>query len=338
MFMDVFNTQAFSLVSLTDRVNRIPFVPGFVSSLGLFNETGVPTTDISIEEESGKLRLVPTRPRGAPPMQGTPNKRTIRKMPIPQLPQEDTVTADEVQGVRQFGSENQLASVQSVVDSRFAEMSRNLDATLEYHRLGALRGLILDADGSSVVSNLYDEFGVTAYDTIDFDLDNANPALGALRLKCHEVYRKIEDELDGNMMLPGIMALVGSNFFDKLVTHKEFLAAFNYEATNGIMREPLARRDVTIYGIRFKEYRGKVGNTQFVGDDDAHFFPVGVPGLFRTYYAPGDFLETVNTIGLPRYAKIAPDTKWNRSVSLMLQSNPLSVCLRPRVLIKGTKT
>jgi hypothetical protein len=32
----------------------------------------------------------------------------------------------------------------------------------------------------------------------------------------------------------------------------------------------------------------------------AYFFPVGVPGLFRQYNAPVDFVETANTIGLPR--------------------------------------
>jgi len=31
----------------------------------------------------------------------------------------------------------------------------------------------------------------------------------------------------------------------------------------------------------------------------AYFFPVGVPGLFRQYNAPADFVETANTIGLP---------------------------------------
>jgi hypothetical protein len=39
----------------------------------------------------------------------------------------------------------------------------------------------------------------------------------------------------------------------------------------------------------------------------AYFFPVGVPGLLWQYNAPADFVETANTIGLPRYAKQAMD-------------------------------
>ena len=45
----------------------------------------------------------------------------------------------------------------------------------------------------------------------------------------------------------------------------------------------------------------------FTDASKAYFFPVGVPGLFRQYNAPADFVETANTIGLPRYAKQAVD-------------------------------
>ena len=49
---------------------------------------------------------------------------------------------------------------------------------------------------------------------------------------------------------------------------------------------------------------------------------------------PPDYIETVNTLGLPRYAKAIPSDN-NKSVRLEMQTNPLSLCLRPRALIKG---
>ena len=78
--------------------------------------------------------------------------------------------------------------------------------------------------------------------------------------------------------------------------------------------------------------------TGFVDASKAYFFPVGVPGLFRQYNAPADFVETANTIGLPRYAKQAADQQFARWVMLHVQSNPLPICTRPRVLIKGKRT
>ena len=60
----------------------------------------------------------------------------------------------------------------------------------------------------------------------------------------------------------------------------------------------------------------------FTDASKAYFFPVGVPGLFRQYNAPADFVETANTIGLPRYAKQAVDQQFARWVMLHVQSQP----------------
>ena len=69
----------------------------------------------------------------------------------------------------------------------------------------------------------------------------------------------------------------------------------------------------------------------------AHLFPVGVPGLFRTVYAPADYVETVNTNGLPRYSK-----QWlsqnGKRIEMEAQSNPLSYCTRPTSLLLGKNT
>ncbi len=104
------------------------------------------------------------------------------------------------------------------------------------------------------------------------------------------------------------------------------------------LRQGQARGSFEYASIVFEEYRGKVGTVDFTDTNKAYFFPVGVPGLFRQYNAPADFVETVNTIGLPRYAKQAIDTQFARWVTLHVQSNPLPICTRPRVLIKGKRT
>ena len=45
-------------------------------------------------------------------------------------------------------------------------------------------------------------------------------------------------------------------------------------------------------------------------------------------------METVNTVGLPRYAKLAPDGRFNQFVELHTQQNPLPLCLRTKTLCK----
>ena len=79
---------------------------------------------------------------------------------MPHVALEDTILADEVQNVRAFGSESMLEGVQAVVNQRMGEMATKMDATLEHLRIGAIKGQILDADGSAVIYDLFTEFDV----------------------------------------------------------------------------------------------------------------------------------------------------------------------------------
>ena len=62
--LDIFNSDAFSLQSMTAAINEIPEVPTVVGSLGVFEEEGVSTTSISIEKQSESLTLVERSARG----------------------------------------------------------------------------------------------------------------------------------------------------------------------------------------------------------------------------------------------------------------------------------
>ena len=335
--LDVFNNNAFSMVTLTDAINKLPFVPGKVGQLGIFSETGVSTTTVMIEERQGSLSLIPTSPRGAPATQNIHNKRKARSLVVPHIPLEDTILADEIQNVRAIGSESDLEGVQQIVSQRLLDMSNKHDATLEYLRIGAIKGQILDADGATVLYDLFNEFGVTQIAEINFDLDNVSPTPGSIKRICHQIKRDIQDEL-GAAPFTEIHAFCSSTFFDDLVTHPEVTKAYDRYQESLFLRQGQARSNFEYADIVFEEYRGSVAGIDFIPEDKAYFFPIGTPGLFRQYNAPADFVETVNTIGLPRYAKQAIDDEFQRWVKVHTQSNPLPICTRPRVLIKGKRT
>ncbi len=332
--LDIFRNNAFSVTSLTDAINKVPFIPGKTGQLGIFTESGVATTSIMIEEREGTLALIPTSPRGSPATQNKHGKRTARAMVIPHTALEDTIMADEVQDVREFGSEAALQGVQRVVNDRLGEMAGKHDATLEHLRIGAIKGQVLDSDGATVLYDLFSEFGVTQYDEINFDLANAAAAKGAIKKKCHEIKRQIEDAL-GAAPYTEIHAFCSSGFFDGLVTHPDVTKAYDRFQESIFLRQGQARGQFDYAGIVFEEYRGSVNGEDFIADGAVHFFPVGTPGLFKQYNGPADFVETVNTIGLPRYAKQAIDDEFGRWVKLHTQANPLPLCTRPKVLIKG---
>jgi hypothetical protein len=220
-------------------------------------------------------------------------------------------------------------------------VQQKLDPTLEYQRVGALKGLILNADGTTLY-DLFEEFGVTQENEIDFDLDNANPASGALRKACATAVRKIANNLGGSIVGP-IFAECGDNFFGNLLAHPEVVESYKGTPMATVLRDGYVMPNGTVYGafefggIVWENYRGAIGATTFVNTDKCHIFPTGVPGLWRTVYAPADYEETVNTPGLPRYARqwASPNGKGR---NLESQMNALNYCTRPKALLKGKRT
>ncbi|MFP3533927.1 major capsid protein, partial [Burkholderia sp. SIMBA_042] len=128
--------------------------------LGLFREEGISTLTVQIEKDGNTLALVPAGERGTSGLVVGASKRQMIPFNTVHLPQRATIGADEIQNLRAFGSETELEAIQTVINKGLAKMRRQLDATHEFHRIGAVKGLILDADGKSVVADLLDRFGI----------------------------------------------------------------------------------------------------------------------------------------------------------------------------------
>lgn len=281
--------------------------------------------------------MIPNTPRGGPPMVLPAEKRKVRSLVTTHLPQEERINADEVEGVRAFGSESQMETVMMKVNERLSTIGRNLDSTLEHLRVGAIKGNILDSDGTTVIYNLFTEFGVSAIADQNFDLDNANPLNGALKKSCSAVIRLLAEEL-GATPLNEVLVVCGDAFFDDLIAHSHAEEAYRRYQESAMLRTSQVYDRFYFGGLTFENYRGGVGGTPFINTDEAHVVPLGVPGLFETAFAPANYVETVNTMGLPRYAKTALDAKFQKWVDIEGQSNPLPICTRPRVLIKLLRT
>ncbi len=322
--IDIFKNDAFSTVSLTDAILKRPHKPGRLGVLGLFRERGITTTTVVVEEKNGQLSLITTSPRGGPASTLGSAARTARSFVVPHLERESQILADEVQNVRAFGSESELASVQQIVNERLTDLRAMHEVTLEYHRMGAIKGQILDADGVTSIYNLFTEFGV-AQQTFDIDLG------GDVRNEAIAIQRLSEAELGGEPV-SGYRAFCGDEFFDALIAASAVKTSLQYQES-ALLRTDI-RAGFEYAGIVWENYRGNVGGIPFVPADEAFVVPMGT-NIFTTYFAPADFMETVNTVGLPLYAKIGDDPSgFNRFVKVHSQSNPLAICLRPRAIIQ----
>lgn len=339
--LDVFNSDPFSVLALTDAINKPKFVPGRIGEMGLFSTHSVTTTAIGIEEKNGVLTLVEPTPRGGPGVTVDKSKRTLRYLGVPHFEIDDAVMAEEVQGIRAFGTETDLETVMAKIDERMMVHGQSMQATQEYSRIGAVKGIITYAGGTTL--NLFNEFGVVQENEVDFDLDNANPTKGALRKKCAEVTRAIATNLDGVPWTGRARAFCGDTFFDQLLAHGEVRETYTGWSEAKILREGYIETNGKSYGafefgnIIFENYRGAVGGTAFIEATKCHIFPEGVPNLFRTAYAPADYIETVNTAGRPLYMKQFPMPN-DKGIRIEVQMNALEYCTRPKVLIKAKNT
>lgn len=336
--LDIFNNDAFSVVSLTAAINEIDHIPDRAGQLAFVGVgEGVPSLTIAIESRAEGLSLIPTSPRGAPIPKEVADKARIRDISIPHVPLEAQIGADEVQGKREFGTNDELRAVQSVVNNRMRKMTGRHDLTLEHLRLGALRGKILDAD-TSEIHDLFAIFGVSEESEVDFALTTDSTDV---RGKCAGVIRTMKRNL--KLAVPPsarVHAFCSDEFMDALIFHKEVKGVYDgWAAAERRLGESYVHGIFEFGGIFFENYQGTDDNsTVAIAANKVRFFYAGVPGLYAEYYAPADFMETANTIGLPRYAKLAPDPRFNQFVELHTQQNPLPLCLRPKTLMKGKKS
>jgi len=258
----------------------------------------------------------------------------VRSFVIRHISHDDVVLPEEVQGIRAFGSETEMDALANLMAQKLQTMRAKHAITLERLRMGALKGVILDADGSTLY-DLYSEFEITPK-VVNFALTTASTEV---LVKVLEVRRHIEDNLKGEFMT-GVMCLCSQGFFDALTTHPKVKEAYQ-RWREGLVLFSDNRTGFTFGGVTFEEYRGQATDAngtvrKFIADDEAHFFPLGTATTFRTYFAPADFNETANTLGLALCAKQEP-RKFGRGTDLHSQSNPLPLCLRPECLVRATK-
>lgn len=328
--LDIFDATsgAFGMISLTTAFQKLPYKATRIGSMGLFEDKGVTTRTIIVEEKDGILKLLPTRNVGAPGLVAPDEKRTVRSFVLPHIPYNSTILAADLIGKRVFGSENATEGMASVVNDKLTEMKPSHEVTKEHMMVGALQGNILDADGSTVIYNLFTEFGVVEQ-TLDLTLGSTSIMQG----KITALIRMIEDAL-GAATYNHIHVLCGDEIWDSFVAHADMTGAFA-RWQNGEYLRTDARSGFPFMKVIFENYRGKVGSVDFLPTDEMRAFPVGVPGLYKTHYAPAAFIETINTIGQPLYAK-QRRLDFDTGIEIRTESNPLPLCHIPRTLVKIT--
>ena len=335
--LDVFNNDALKLRSMCEAINKIPPMFNYLGSEGVFKEQGSSSTTVAIEENQGKLSLIPNTQRGSRGFSILPDKRKMRAFMCSHKQINDEILADQVLGVRRFGSETEMETPAQKVAEKLETAQNSMEVTLEYMRLGAVKGQVLDADGETVITDLFSEFGVQQR-TDEWEIDkkdsSGNYIDGYIKTKCNQLIRQTARILGGTTF-NGFDILCGNDFFDAIENSKEIRNVYHNTPGYDWLTEKHTFRYFNYAGVRFVNYMGWIGDRDFIDPGEGYALPRGVDGLFTMVFGPADYIEAVNSVGIKYYAK-QERLPFDKGIQIECQTNPLALCTRPDVLCKFT--
>lgn len=325
----------FSVEELTAAISSLPFEPKQLAQLGWFENDSVRTTVVKIERESeASFGVVASVARGSRGESAGRATRDGEFFEIGFVRIEDVFRADEVQGVRAHGTDGQLETVDAGLMKVLRRGKARIGTTLEHMRIGALKGQVLNKDGT-VLWDFWNKFGLSP-NTATLDLASSTVKL---RSAIDVLTEQSANEL-GDAEPTSYEAIIGAPAFRALVESKaareEYLAQVTAGAAAGRSME-----DVFDYGgVRWHKAKTRSSvhsSVARIEDNKAYIVPRGIPDFLIGRFGPADWIDSVNLPGVPVYAKSkvnADETGWD----VDMKSCPFFAPTRPRGIVQVTCT
>lgn len=324
--MPLSNENVFGTKALTKAINKLPVTPTIIRELGIFKPEYLNTTSVNVVNKNGHLALVEAMPRGSA---GEPVKESYgdrQNFTMLHLPKDDIVLADDVQNVKAWDSEDEAMTVASRVNDKLASMKADIEFTREHLMLGALQGKILDADGSTVLVDIYKRFGLTRK-VHNIELSKDTTKVGAVidKIKTEQGLKRLGE------MVSGWIMLASPEFMQSLIYHPNIEAIYQRYQEGKVYRDGNTNVAFNHMNIDFIQYEHTFPNGAKIADGEAIILPKGTLSTFREFFAPADMTDAVNTMAKPYYASRA-EMDHKKGWKLHAQSNPLPLLLRPELV------
>lgn len=340
--LDYLKAPEFSDDRLTEAINVAPYDTGRPAQLGLFRDISIPTTFVRLGITDQTIAIIPSRERGGESNVNMRGDRGQVLLGIPHFPLDEAISPADLQNVLVWGEDYVYQQLANVVSQREDEMRAKHHLTWHHLDWGALRGLVIDAEGRELV-NLWTTFGITQR-TVNVALGTATTDVAAA---LRGVKSTIKKELRG-ASTTGMRIFAGSAFYDAYVSHKTVVEGLKYYAQPG-QQNP--SRDDIVDEFRYagvtiervdEEFAHRKDDNTFemlpaVPANEAIAVPLGTP-YFHRYSAPPDSINLANRAPDPD-AKIfvsTEDLPHGKGREIHTESNILPICTRPQVITRLT--
>jgi hypothetical protein len=334
--------DSYKVADFVDGIVQTPLQYGYINSQNLFNFKSTNQLAVIFDKDYSTTTLLPQVNRGAKAStEGKEHKVDTFALKLAYFKHEDRITNEDVQSHRAPGSTD-ADTYGRVTAEKMVDLRRAFDQTMEYLKLQALKGVTKTPDGV-VLADMYGEFGITQ-SSIDF-------TLGTSTTNVDQKIRLLKSGIAKNVMnggaIGGVKVLVDPVFYDKLISHPNIKAAYQFFMANGAGNQAL-RDDNTDYmqwgimdhfthrGITFVSYDATFnlpnGTTENAfGDSTGIAYADGVKDLFRGYWGPSAKMSAANEPGQEVFIRTFVDQR-DEYVDMELESAPLVFCTRPAAL------
>lgn len=338
--MAVFGDDAFQQAEMIEGIQKRTYIPTGLDSIIGFQPKAVSTDTVYIGQRTNTNGIIQSTLRAAPiEMRVRPDKN-FRPIKIPRIAEGDQLFAHELANMAPWEGEDEVDMVVARIAEMQEDLIRDVEFTEENMRLGALNGIILDKDGSTIV-NFYTEFNVVAPAAVDLTLDNAAMTIGELRTKIGTmIAMPIAKAIgSGAAARTQIRAVCGDAFWFALTGHPAVSATYLNYAAAAELRGERIWETYDLGGVMWYHYRGTDdGTTMTISTNTAKVFPVGVPGMFQHIMGPAnEFLPLVNQRGRRYIPFLVRDNSGrDQWVQPEIYAYPLFVNARPDLVMTAT--
>jgi hypothetical protein len=332
--VDIFNDDAFSLLSMTNAIERVYAPSSAILTSGLFTQVPINTPAAVIDMKERHFNIIPLQNRGEPIPRRTFTKGAKMLLDTYRIGIGDKAMAHELQFLLQFGTTDEMIKAAQVwLAQRQKALITDHDATLEHMYLGALDGKLIDHDGT-VVIDWFTEFNLTRNPVVDLPLATASD--GALRQLLESTIVRPMRRKAAGAKFSYVRAFCGDEAWDKLGTNPEMRESFKVQQAGQALRDPTLGQSLNFAGIVWENYVSDSEGKLKIAPDEVRFIPAGADNtVFQDVVAPGETFADVGTFGKPIYSRVIPDDKRDSYVEYEVMSYRAAYCTRPELLISG---
>ena len=311
------------VVDRTEAINLVVPTPTLIGSMGFFAAKPVASNVVQFDVKADTFNILSDKQRN------TTGKNTMaanvfdaKYLPIPHYPIENSITYQELAGIRGFGIETEV-SIETAVADELTRQAERHDVHKEFLRASMLlNGQVVTSNFGTI--NVYTEFGVTRPTQAITMASGVLTGMLAATQKAKKGYK-------AGGQIRGYVAFCGATFFNALINSAEVKAAYaNSQANGNPLRNELggvmAGYTVFRYGnVDFVLYTDEftadsTGLVTVLDPAQAVLVPRAVIG--SEWYGPVSKLSGIGASGAKRFASSYRDPK-DRYVDVESEQNTL---------------